>query len=321
LLAVGLGVGLGVLDGAAIVVPVAHAATRSRGSRRGITPRVERTSGHSAVTIVLGLSSTGDAGCRIRNVAATSTLVHASDLVVTSRWVCPADSPLWGETVAVGDCFIVALAHRPVGIRHAGRTGIWADRGGAVLYDPHQPYDRALLHADGDVADIFGFATGVVEEAVGKSFGRSAALVSDRVFLRQRRLFWTAQVDPFEADELALAVLADVAGQLRAEVRTEGRLVERARRELGADLGETLGMAELGRRLHVSPYHLARVFRAGTGSTLHGYREGLRLRTAADRALAGHRLADVAADLGFTSHSHLTHRFRRRFGIVPSALT
>jgi AraC-like DNA-binding protein len=123
-------------------------------------------------------------------------------------------------------------------------------------------------------------------------------------------------------EEAAALVLAEVAGHLGTRaLQTSPAIVDRARRALAEDLGERLTLAELARRVHASPYHLARVFKGATGSTVHGYREGLRLRAAADRAVAGHRLSEVAADLGFASHSHLTARFRRRFGVPPSTLT
>jgi AraC-like DNA-binding protein len=248
-----------------------------------------------------------------------TTVLHSSDVAVASRWHCPASSPAWRRTTRTGEGFLVALAHRPVGIRHEGRRGIWADHGCAVLYDPDQVYDRALLHPDGDVADILGFGPETVEEAVGTSFGTSAVPLSDAVFLQQRRAFRSG--DPLALDEAALAVLADVASRLRP--RDPGRhdaLVQRTCEVLGGDLGEPWALADIAAQVNVSPYHLARVFKAGTGSTLHGYREGLRLRAAADRAMSGHRLADVAVELGFAHHSHLTARFHRRFGIVPSAL-
>ena len=250
-----------------------------------------------------------------------TTVLHRGDDVVASRWLCPPWSARWREKVRTGEqAFLVALAHRPVGIRHEGRRGVWADRGSAVLYDPDQEYERRLLHPDGDVADILGFSAAVVEEAVGTSFGCSAVPLSDNAFLQQRQAFRGR--DPIALEESGLAVLSDVATQLRRPpVRTDGRLVTKVCVLLSRDLGEPLPLAELASRVHVSPYHLARVFKATTGSTVHGYREGLRLRAAADRALTGERLADVAADLGFASHSHLTARFRRRFGVPPSALT
>ena len=78
-------------------------------------------------------------------------------------------------------------------------------------------------------------------------------------------------------------------------------------------------MHDLARRLHSSAFHLARVFRAETGFTVHGFRQSLRLRSALER-LSDHRndLTALALELGFSSHSHFTERFRNEFGVAPS---
>lgn len=248
------------------------------------------------------------------------TLVRDGDLARASRWQCPADSPLWDSTNVVGTHHLVVLARRPVRITQDGHGEVLADRGGAMLYEPGKPYTRSRLHADGDVADVIGFAPEVVDEATrGQGFATTHALLSDGVFLAQRLLFRDLAAgtdDPLRTEEVLLAVLADVVQDDSAPTA----LVDRARAAMADDLTEPLSLADLGRRVHVSPFHLARTFRAATGSTLHGYREGLRLREAVDRVLAGHALSDVAADLGFASHSHLTARFRARLGITPREL-
>lgn len=76
----------------------------------------------------------------------------------------------------------------------------------------------------------------------------------------------------------------------------------------------------LARLLGVSPFHLCRCFRGSTGTTLHAWEEGLRLRRAA-RHLEGAPadLSALALDAGFSSHAHFTTRFRRAFGVTPSA--
>lgn len=78
-------------------------------------------------------------------------------------------------------------------------------------------------------------------------------------------------------------------------------------------------VSELAKRLAVSSYHLCRVFKAQTGTTLHAYRLDLRLRLALERLEAGPRSCSVLAhELGFSSHSHFTAVFRRRLGLTPS---
>ena len=70
----------------------------------------------------------------------------------------------------------------------------------------------------------------------------------------------------------------------------------------------------------LSPFHAARLFRRYTGSSIHAYRDQLRVRAALPEIVAGRRLDDLALKLGFASHSHFTDRFRRTFGVPPSAI-
>ena len=79
-------------------------------------------------------------------------------------------------------------------------------------------------------------------------------------------------------------------------------------------------MRELARALAVSPFHLARVFRATVGRSLHAWRTQVRLRVALERVLDGADLMTVALDAGFSSHSHFTQSFRTAFGAAPSTV-
>jgi AraC-like DNA-binding protein len=75
----------------------------------------------------------------------------------------------------------------------------------------------------------------------------------------------------------------------------------------------------LAERVGYSPFHVCHAFRAATGQTLHGFRRELRLRHALARLLDGDEsLTEIAARTGFASQSHLTNRFRSRFGITPA---
>ena len=97
-------------------------------------------------------------------------------------------------------------------------------------------------------------------------------------------------------------------------------LADEAKELLGERLGERLTLAEIASGLCTSKYHLARVFRASTGFSLHGYRNQLRLRVALERlADPETRVSTLAHELGYVSHSHLTASFRQAFGLTPSA--
>ncbi len=119
-------------------------------------------------------------------------------------------------------------------------------------------------------------------------------------------------------EESAAALLDDVLG---APPVRAGRIADDAVELLTATVTEQLTLADLGARLAVSPFHLARVFRAHTGFTLHGFRTQLRLRLAFDRLPECRgELTRLALELGFASHSHFTDAFRRGFGVPPRTI-
>lgn len=98
-------------------------------------------------------------------------------------------------------------------------------------------------------------------------------------------------------------------------------LVAHAKHLLGQRLQEPLGLSKLAKLLGTSSFHLARVFRAQTGWSLHAWRTQLRLVRAVDALYAGASdLTQLALELGFSSHSHLSSCFRRAFGVTPSKL-
>jgi AraC-like DNA-binding protein len=96
-------------------------------------------------------------------------------------------------------------------------------------------------------------------------------------------------------------------------------LVEACKDLLLTRLETPLSLSALAGELHVSPFHLTRVFRELTGRTLTQYLHDLRLRNAVER-LGEASLARLAADLGYCSASHFSDRFRDTFGMTPSQL-
>jgi AraC-like DNA-binding protein len=104
--------------------------------------------------------------------------------------------------------------------------------------------------------------------------------------------------------------------------RDHAELAEAAKELLAARMAERLSLAALAAALHVSPFHLARVFRARTGFSLSGYVHGLRLRAAVERLAAepDTDLSRLAVELGYYSPSHFCDRFRATFGRPPSAV-
>lgn len=124
-----------------------------------------------------------------------------------------------------------------------------------------------------------------------------------------------------ERDELALAeALTGLAPPDRAGRAAPDRdLAAAVAHALRARYAEPATLDELAAAAGYSVFHTCRVFRATTGTTIHGFRRELRLRHALARILDGDEpLTQVALATGFASQSHLTNRFRVRFGITPA---
>jgi len=135
-----------------------------------------------------------------------------------------------------------------------------------------------------------------------------------------------AQRDVLGAEELALQLVANLLGQAAglepSPLRPAGwrRLASRLEEALATYFQEPLTLATLAKLCGTSPYHAARVFRAVTGSTLHGRLNQLRLRSALYQIRSGDgRLSALALELGFSSHSHFTLAFRKEYGCAPTA--
>lgn len=76
-------------------------------------------------------------------------------------------------------------------------------------------------------------------------------------------------------------------------------------------------VAELARRLAMSPFHFTRTFTALVGCPPHHYLLQVRLRTAALRLLEGDTVTNAAFACGFQNLSHFVRTFRKRFGVSP----
>jgi AraC family transcriptional regulator len=97
--------------------------------------------------------------------------------------------------------------------------------------------------------------------------------------------------------------------------------LRRIRDYVMSHLAEPIGVAELADLAGRSPFHFTRVFTHTVGMTPHRYVVHLRLQAAVARIREGRtRLADIAAETGFSDQSHLSRWIRRVHGIAPSEI-
>jgi AraC-like DNA-binding protein len=222
----------------------------------------------------------------------------------------------WSEEPGIG--FLSAGVFR----RHGHRDEVLADAGQAVFFEVGEPYRVSHPVEGGDVTTMLAFSHAAAAEA--GPFPAPSRPVSSSTYAlvqRLRRLAREPEGREMEIEESALAVLAAAvaAGPGPPAPPSWARRAEAVRELLAARLAERLTLHLVAREVGVSPFHLARGFRAAAGVPIHRYLTLLRLRSALARVTGtGGDLLSVALDAGFSSHAHFTDVFRREFGVPPS---
>ncbi len=272
-------------------------------------------------------------------VDTVNTELFSGELVTIRTFRCPPWNERWTEPNCVGPGHHVVFPETAVRIAPAGAPDFVTGPTDVVLYDPEQEYRRHLVSEAGDRCtyiivredEVARMVTTVTGDTRGAHrFPRQHGRLSAPAFLRSRRLQATLRhdvLDPLEVEESALGLVASalddaVSPGVHTLASARQRRDVRAVQELlGHRFADPLTLADIGREVGASPYHLARGFRLETGWSIHEYRLQLRVRTAVDRLAAGPvDLARLAMELGFSSHSHLTDTFRRIFGAPPSTI-
>lgn len=154
--------------------------------------------------------------------------------------------------------------------------------------------------------------------------------VTPEIDLRHRILLRDADAgDDDGVEEDVIRLVGAVVEQCRPDVVRGSRpTTEPNWRSLVSDAVEVLhatdgavSLQQLARRVATSPFHLSRVFRAITGSTITQYRLRLRVRAVLDRLSQGEEdLAALANAVGFADHSHMTRAMVAQLGEPPSVL-
>jgi AraC family transcriptional regulator len=86
------------------------------------------------------------------------------------------------------------------------------------------------------------------------------------------------------------------------------------------NLSKDLTLPEIASVVGLSTSHCSAVFRQAMGVPIHQYVLQRRIALAKSRLLAGDRISDVAAAVGFANQSHLAYHIRRLLGVSPRQL-
>jgi AraC-like DNA-binding protein len=215
---------------------------------------------------------------------------------------------------------------------HEGRQ-YFTPPGGVILINP------GAVHT-GQAADPLGFTMRCLYPTVAQMQAAVFGLTGRHQELTS---FTRARVDdPWAYSHLSAlhTALSDGAGALECESRftwtlaqlisrygevpgrqpapgREREAVRRARCLIDERFAEGVSLAEIAAHVALSPFHLLRAFRAEFGLPPHAYLDSVRIRHAERLIALGKPLAQVSAETGFSSQSHLTHRFKRLIGVTP----
>lgn len=230
----------------------------------------------------------------------------------------------------------------------ASRRSLVAEPMQALLLNADEPYRISHPANDGDDCTVLELPDASARELmvalaphtrdeirIPFQVDRAPVMPDMRLALHRLRRVGRGAMDVLKQEEQLLALAERM---VRAGYEAHGRsastrrtdtallqrvLVERTKELLALAPSARWTLARLAREVGSSPYHLTRVFRAHTGSSIHQYLTGLRLALAMrrlERDGEGH-LSTIALETGFSSHSHFSATFRRAFGVAPTILT
>lgn len=278
-------------------------------------------------------------------VRSPESILAATPRVTVGAWRCPPAHPLFRDSGPTHG-FLFVFPRTSLWIQHEGQAAFPVDANVVTIYNRGQAYTRLPAAPEGDRCEFFSVdhesaldavreRDPSVEERPLRPFPFSHGPSDGTTYLRQRELVEALSrglsVDALDLEERVMELLDRVLARAydawrprwrrrpSAPTPRELEAAWRAQAVLALRYREPVSLESLAGEVGLSRYRLCRVFRKATGTTLHAYREQLRLRAGLE-TLPGARgdLTALALDLGYSSHSHFSANFRRALGATPT---
>lgn len=227
--------------------------------------------------------------------------------------------------------FGLTLVRRGFFVRHTRRVDQFSDSTAAYFEQPG--FEQSVSHP----IAVRGYTTVIVlsDEAMARYAGDlfmpdHPIPVSPDVHLDHAELLSDLQagIDEAELDArltwlIGRLVETAAPGRLTsrrpATARSHQRIVDHVREAIAADPA-SLELRRYAAELGHTPFHISRVFRRAMGTTLTQHRNAVRVAAAIDQIGQGHRLADLAVELGFADQSHFARVLQRAVQTQPGRL-
>jgi AraC family transcriptional regulator len=210
-----------------------------------------------------------------------------------------------------------------------------------AFFEAGQPYTIRHFRKTPDLTTVIAITDAQslhaalgVQLPEGRTFSRSAIRMPPEIVLAHKHLLRQIRAGAdglFAAEEIGAEII------LRSLALNLEDQQELARRRPPSSVSDPFALAEavvayvanafagrvtleqVASAVGLSPFHLCRVFQTATGGTIHQHLLSVRLEAAAAQLLETNKsITEIAHDVGFSSHSHLTALFTRTFGAPPS---
>jgi AraC-like DNA-binding protein len=233
----------------------------------------------------------------------------------------------WHDGYALGVIVAGAETFSAGGVRHCASSGTIA------MLNPGDIHDGEAAHPRGwryrmlypDVAVLERVASEITGRPSRAPIFRERIVRDDAASELLVAAHRAAEQSPstLERETLLRAALAMLLRRYAdlgpaAPAAGDSARLRRVRDLVEARLHEDLSLGTLAAEADLSPWHFLRMFRRETGATPHLYLLQRRLARARALLAAGETPAAVASATGFSDQSHLTHRFRRTYGVTPA---
>ncbi|MGD8496065.1 MAG: AraC family transcriptional regulator [Gemmatimonadales bacterium] len=262
-------------------------------------------------------------------------VTYETELVTIGAFRAGVDDPIFRDS-GPAERPIFVFPRTSVVIRHVDKQPFATDTCTVTYYNRGQRYTREPIDPRGDRCEWFSVRPDVLLEVLAayepdvverpaEPFSMPCGPSDAHSYAAQRtvvrHVLGEEPPDPLAVEESVVAILDHLLtlAHGRPNPADAGRLAPAVRRYLADHFTAADSLEEIAAAVDCSVFHLCRVFRDETGTTIHRYRHQLRLRRSLELvAEPDSDLTDVAFQLGFSSHSHFTAAFRKAFGTTPS---
>ena len=229
----------------------------------------------------------------------------------------------------------LVFPYRGIYMRHVGSDQAVADANHVLFFNAGEGYQVSHPIAGSDESLSLSLSESLLRELAPASLLNTRGRIG---FRRQhRRIDPRAQalvallrhslvngtIEPLEAEGLVLTLVCRSLGPRTSHqpgsTHARRRLADRVKVLLAGDLSRRWTLAEIAAEIRGSPVYLTQVFQQAEGIPLYRYHLRLRLARALDLIARYDDLSALAAELGFSSHSHFAAAFRQAYGRSPTA--